>query len=72
MKPTLTADQILEKTFQNLKEMLNEKNKENRSRNQKRSNITNRHMCPQYQEEKGEFVVEQKKNNYNHKEEVVR
>ncbi len=55
---TLTADKILEKTFQHLKVMLDE-NQETRSRNKKRQNITNRHMCPKYQIDKQEFVVEQ-------------
>jgi hypothetical protein len=61
---TLTADEILEKTFQHLKVMLEERNQENHCRNNKRQNITNRHMCPKYQLEKEEFVVEQDDDNY--------
>jgi hypothetical protein len=65
---TLTADEILEKTFQHLKVMLEERNQENRCRNKKRPNITNRHICPKYQMEKEEFVVEQEINDDNYKE----
>ncbi len=56
---TLTADEILEKTFQHLKVMVDERNQKNRRLNKKRQNITNRHICPKYQIEKEEFVVEQ-------------
>ena len=61
---TLTANKILEKTFQDLKIMLDE-NQEFRSRSKKRQSITKRHMCPKYQLEKGEFVVEQEINENN-------
>jgi hypothetical protein len=61
---TLTADKVLKKTFQHLKVMLDE-NQEHRSRDKKRQNITNRHICPKYQTEKQEFVVDQE-NNDNH------
>lgn len=57
MKP-LTADKILEKTFHHLKVMLDE-NQEYRNRIKKRQSITNWHMCPKYQIEKQEFVVDQ-------------
>lgn len=56
---TLTADKILEKTFQQLKAMLEERNEEIRGRKPKGQSITNRHICPKYQVEKQEFVVEQ-------------
>jgi hypothetical protein len=59
---TLTADEILEKTFQHLKAMVNERNQENRHRNKKGQNVTDRHTCPKNQLEKEEFVVEQELN----------
>lgn len=58
----LTADKILEKTFEHLQVMLDERNQEIRYRKKKRQNITNRHICPKYQLDKQEFVVEQEIN----------
>jgi hypothetical protein len=58
---TLTADEILEKTFQHLRVMLDETRKENRYRNKKPQNSTNSHKCPNHQEKQEKCVVEQPK-----------
>jgi hypothetical protein len=58
---TLTADEILEKTFQHLRVMLDETRKENRYRNKNPLNNPNRHKCPNHQDKQEECVVEQQK-----------